>query len=447
VAAPKPCFSLPLASASPRLPRSIRGLFLPYLALLFLSLTWAFPAHARETAWVLPKGISRFRLVGVSTTGIRDTFNDVGKIQGISNTLNREVSVGDLTRAADAATRAQLETLVGTLNRLRPGLGDDLAGSSIFSNVSIHQQIYLGAYEYGLTPKLSLGLRVPVVRRKIQNDFSADGRNNALAARRTLGDLSDALNRGLEGVGALDLNTAYFENALFASKGYDLPGGLTRTQLGDIELGGKYELHRGEHFYTSALVGFGLPTGTAYNVRNPFDRGNSREAWCYALQLLQEAYPFRGLTLGANARLGYSLRDTRERAVPRDAGDALPSVRPEDGQLESVARQRGLQLDSEVSAGYRFAQERFGLWAAYQYSSKTRDRFFGNGSLYYEGLSTGTNYSLHAGELGAEFSTINSYRKGNFPLPLEVTLLVNSPFAGVNSPMAPYARLDLMVYF
>lgn len=418
-----------------------------FLALLLFTFIGSAPAHARETAWVLPKGISRFRLVGVSTTGIRDTFNDVGKIQGVSNTLNREVSVGDLAQAADPATRTQLQTLVGTLNRLRPGLGDELAGSSIFSDVSIQQQIYLGAFEYGLTPKVSLGIRVPVVRRRIQNDFAAEGRNNALAVRRALGDLSEAANAGLETVGALDLNTAYFENALFAAKGYDLPRSLTRTQLGDIELGGKYELHRGEDFYTSALVGFGLPTGAAYNLRSPFDRGNSREAWCYALQVLQEAYPLRGLTLGANARLGYSLRDSRERAVPRDANDALPSVRAEDGQVENVARQRGLQLDSEVSAGYRFAQEKFGLWAAYQYSAKTRDRFYGTGNLYYEGLAAGSNYRLHAGEVGAEFSTINSFRRGNFPVPLEVSLLVNAPFAGVNSPMAPYARLDLMVYF
>jgi hypothetical protein len=404
-------------------------------------------AHARETAWVLPKGISRFRLVGVSTEGIRDSFNQVGKVEGLGHSLNREVSLSDLTRAASPATRAQIETMVGTLNRLQTGLGDDLVGSSIFSDVSIQQQIYLGAYEYGLTNKLSLGVRVPIVRRKIQNNFAAAGHNNALAARRSLGDLSDPLNRGLEEMGALDLDTNYFENQLFAAKGYDLPGSLTRTQLGDIEVGGKYELHRSEAFYTSALLGFGLPTGAAYNVRNPFDRGNSREAWCYALQVLQEAYPARGLTLGANARLGYSLRDSRERAVPRNAEDALPSVRAEDGQLENVARQRGLQLDSEASAGYRFAQEKFGLWAAYQYSAKSRDRFFGAGSLFYEGLSAGTNYSLHAGEVGAEYSTISQFRKGQFPVPLEVTLLFNRPFSGVNSPLAPYARLDLMVYF
>ncbi|RZA03000.1 MAG: hypothetical protein EOP11_16345, partial [Proteobacteria bacterium] len=411
------------------------------LALFLLLIALAPLAQARETAWVLPKGISRLRLVGVSTTGVRDTFNDVGKIQGVSNTLNRDVSIQDLAQAADPATRAQLQTLVGTLNRLQPGLGDNLAGSSIFSDVAIQQQIYLGAFEYGLTSKVSLGIRVPVVRRNIDNQFSATGRNNAAAASRALGDLSDDARAGLGGVGALDLNTGYFENALFASKGYDLPRSFSRTQLGDIELGGKYEIHKGESTYTSALVGLGLPTGAAYNIRSPFDRGNSREAWSYAAQLLQEVYPVKGLTLGANARLGYSLRDSRERAVPRSAEDSLPSVRAEDGQVENVARQRGLQLDSEVSAGYRFAKEKWGLWAAYQYASKGTDRFFGQGSLYYEGLSPNTSYQLHTAELGAEFSTISAFRAGSFPLPLEVTLLVNTPFAGVNSPMAPYARV------
>lgn len=415
------------------------------LGFLLILCAFGSAAHARETARVLPKGIFRARVVGVSTTGVRDTFNDSGKLQGVGHSLNRNVTIYDLARGADPVTRQNLETLVGTLNRLQTGLGDELARSELFSDVTVRQQIYLGALEYGLTPRLSLGARIPVVRRRIENRFQAQGVNNALAARTSLGNLPPAeVIGGLGALGQKALDTAFFEESLFTSKGYDLPRNFEKTQLGDIEVGGKYELHKSEYFYTSTLVGVSAPTGAPKNIRNPFDTGNSREAWSYAAHLLQEWYPFTRITIGANARLGYSLRDTRDRAVPRGEDDSLPNVLT---QVERVKRQRGAQLDSEVSAYYRFPGENVGLWGAYQYAQKGRDRFYGNGGLYYQGLARNTNYRIHAAELGAEVSTIPNYRRGTFPVPMEVSLLVNRPLRGVNSPMAPYARLDLMVYF
>jgi hypothetical protein len=405
------------------------------------------PALARETARVLPAGIFRARVVGVVTSEVSDTFNEQGKLQSLSHGLNRTVTLSDLAANADAATRVRLHTLISSLNALESGLGNQLAASELSSSLSVQQQISLLALERGVTDRLSLGIRVPVVRRSARNRFHVDTVNNAAAVSSLLGSLSPEITGGLFSVSNQSLDTGFFENALFTAKGYDPPRDFERTQLGDVEFGGKYNFFRSERFYSSVLLGMGAPTGAKADLRNPFDKGNSREAWCYAVQLLQEAYPAKGLTLGAAGKIGHSLKDTRTRAVPRDANDSLPSLLPEHGQVQSVSRQRGYQLDTEVSALYRFDGNKFGLWSAYQFSQKGKDSFSGPGNLHYAGLERNSDWQVQAGEVGAEFSTIPAYRKGTFGLPLEVSLLYNRVLQGRNTPMASYTRMDLMVYF
>lgn len=404
-------------------------------------------AWSRESPRVLPQGIYRARLVGAATSNVKDTINEDGKLQSLSYSLNRTVTISDLAANASPETRVQLNTLISSLNTLQPGLGDQLAGSQLQSKFEMQQQLSLVAMEYGLTPRLSLGIRAPVVRRIAKNNFRANAVNNAAAINNSLGNISASATAGLSGVSSQQLDTAFFENALFTSKGYQSPRDFEKTQLGDVEFGGKYNVFKNDYLYSSFLIGFAAPTGAPASMENPFDKGISREAWSYAIQGLQEVYPVKDISIGAAAKLSYSLRDSRQRAVPRNANDTLPSLLPKDGQVENVARQRGLQLETEISAGYKFFGDVLGIWSAYQYSSKSKDKFFGTGNLYYEGLAKNTDWKMHAMEFGGEFSTIPAFRRKKFPVPMDISLLYNQTLRGKNTPMVSYTRLDLMVYF
>lgn len=405
-------------------------------------------AFAKETARVLPATIFRARIVGVTVPEVRDTFNEEGRVQGLSHTLNRTVTMGDIINGADADTRDKLQTLSFALNSLQPGLGNDLAAANLYSDLRVEQRVVLGALEYGVTNKFSLGIRAPVITRRVKNNLRVEAVNNAAAIGRSLGNgLSPSLTDGLDAFSQKQFDTAFFRESLFAAKGYQAPADFERTELGDVEFGGKYNFFQGDGVYSTVLVGASVPTGAAADLRNPFDKGNSKETFCMAVQLFQEAEVVRSLTVGAAAKLGYSLRDTRARAVPKDADDSLPSLLAQDGQVQDVSRQRGMQLETELSAAFRFPGDAFGLWSAYQYSSKDRDSFRGPGNLYYEGLAKDSDWRLHAAEVGAEYSTINAFRKGKFPVPMEISLLYNRPLRGTNTALASYARMDLMVYF
>ncbi len=419
--------------------------FLTFIALLASPL--GEQALARESARVLPAGIYRARLVGVVTSDVSETFNEKGQSQSLAYSLNRSLTVNDLSANADPVTGQKLQTLITSLNTLDPGLGTKLANSAVnlYSDLSVQQQISLFALEKGFTDRLSLGIRAPIIRRSVRNRFSVDPNQTAAAISGVVGEISADVQAGLGNLAALD--TASFENSLFTAKGYQSPRDFEKTQLGDVEFGGKYNFYRTDELYSSVLLGVGAPTGAKAELANPFDKGNSKEAWCYAVQLLQEVYPTKGLTFGGAAKMGYSLKDKRDRAVPKNESDSLPSLLPQDGKVQNVTRQRGRQFESELSAHYKFGGDKFGVWSAYQYSSKATDRYTGPGNLYYLGLEKNSDWSLQAGEVGLEFSTIPLFRKGSFKVPLEVSLLYNHALEGKNTPRASYTRMDLMVYF
>lgn len=404
-------------------------------------------AVAKETAKVLPQGIRRARVVGVVTSTVNETYNENGDVQGLSHSLNRSVTISDLAANADPETQSKLNTLINSLNNIDPGLGSQLANSNLYSDFSTDVRMYIGAFEYGVTNRLSLGVRLPVVKRSVRNRFNVDTINNSSNISAALGSLSEAATAGLFSLSQRQMDTAFFENALFTSKGYEAPRDFEKTQIGDLELGGKYNFYNDSIFVSSILLGARAPTGAPASLRNPFDKGTSKESWAIGAQILQEVQLTRKLTLGGAAKYSYSFQDTRERAVPKNEADSLPSLLEKDGQVQNVTRKTGDQIDTELSATYKFAGDKFGLWGAYQYTRKGKDKFSGPGNLYYAGMAKNTDWSLHAGEIGAEFSTIPAFRKGSFAVPLEISLLYNTPIKGRNTPLSSYARMDVMLYF
>lgn len=413
----------------------IGSIFVLALA-LFASL-----ASAKETAVVLPQSIKRVRLVGVVTDQIKDSFNEKGELRGVTSSLNRSVTVSDFT-----AMNAQLNQLVSVLNSMEGGLGNQLLSSNLFSDMSTRMQVLLPAIEYGLTPEWSIGARMPVVKRSARNRFSVNSVNNAASILNYIGSINPALTAALLSVDGTSFDGAFFQKTLFTSKGYKAPADYEKTQIGDLEMGAKYNFHKDDTFMSTVLFGTRLPTGAQPAVDDLFDPGTSKGAVGVCIQGFQDVKIFNSLSLLASAKGIYNFPDTRERAVPRNAADALPSVLPQDGQVQQVRRVRGMELESELALTQKLS-EAVELWGAYQFNAKAEDKFSGPGDLHYAGLSNNTATRLAAGEVGVQYSGIPAFRRGKLPVPFEVSLLYNRPLEGKNTMFNTFARMDLMVYF
>lgn len=414
-----------------------------YKLLLVSLVFYASASQAAESASVLPKGYFRARLVSVYTNGISNTFNNDGNVQGLSNSLNRSLSVNDL-----AAMNPDLKTLSTALNELKPGLGDELLSSQLYSNVNMQIEQYMPALEYGYSKRLTLGIRVPVVRRNVDATFEAISINNASVISQKVGSgISADVKAGLDQLSATQFDTAFYSSALFESKGYKAPGSFDKTELGDIEIGGKYKVIEEPQRSVSTQIGVRLPTGSTPAIDDLFDKGTGSGAWGVGALYFHNYRPTKSLDFGAMAKVIYNLPDTRQRAVPLNEFDSIPSVLPEDGQVHDVTRYQPLEFSSEVSTTYKLNEGEYEFWGAYQFKASGKDTFTGSGNLYYAGLSEGTDYMAHGAEVGAVYSTINAFRKKEFAIPMKLQALVNTTFAGKNTPLASFVRFDTIFFF
>ncbi len=398
---------------------------------------------AIETARVLPKGIFRARLATVRTGSITDTYNSSGQLTPIAGGLNQSVTVDTL-----AASEPALGQLRDALNNLSPGLGQELMAANIYSDFDAQVAQFVPALEYGLTSKLSLGIRIPVVQRDIRTSMRVDGVNNSAAIAATMGTLSPALTAGLQQASATTLNTRFFESALFTSKGYQSPNGrIQGTELGDVEVGAAYNFFKSEKVMATTQLGFRLPTGTMGELDNFFDSGVGEGSLSFGAYFFEEYNPTDRIMLSAAQKFEYHFSDTRRRAVPLNPGDSIPSILDADGQVQDVTRTRGLQFMGELGATTYMYDRSVQFWAATQYETEGSASYSGPGDLYYEGLGADSFYQYWGGEIGFKYSTLRAFVNKKASIPYEFSLQYNRKLSGQNVSMSSYGRADLVVYF
>lgn len=384
-------------------------------------------------------------MVGVFTADIGEKFNSSGMLEPFAASLNRSVTIQDYV-----AKEPRLGQLVDALNSLESGLGNRLLNTNLYSDFSLQARQFLFAYEFGLTSRLALGIRAPIVRRTVTASFRAESVNNAAYMAEQIGKLSPELSAGIYDVGAKNFDTAFFQAALFGSKGYEAPASFEKTELGDTEFGAKYKFidgGLGGALGASVQAGVRIPTGSAPSLTQVFDTGSGAGAWGVGVQLFQEYKANPYLTLAAMQKVSRHFPDTRRRAVPRNAEDSLPSLLPEDDQVQDVRRSQALAFDGELASTIGVPGSGVTAWSALQISAQGAAKFSGPGELHYAGLSRGTDMRKTALELGVGYSTIPLFLKKRFRVPLDVDALYNVTLNGKNVALASYGRVDLKFYF
>ena len=399
-------------------------------------------ARAVETALMLPRGISRLRMVGAQTAAIRDQIDMVGTARPIAGALNRNLSLQDY-----AALDPRVGQLEKAIRSLDPKLADELVSTNISTQFELQGRTALVAYEYGVRDWLNVGVRAPLVMRQGRARFGASTQNNAQAVRARVGALSRDLSDGLDAFAAQALDTAYFQNKLFTEKGYDVPTDFSKTELGDVEFGFKTRFHKNAYSTSSLLVGMRAPTGSLPSRTNLFDRGSGGGAWAAGVQAFNEVYPFSWLTLGSAVRLGHHFPFRMGMAVPKDEADALPSVRPEDGQWRTVTRRLGFEVTGELSATASLYGGRLLAWGAHQFVQRGAESVRGEDGLRYALLERNTYLDQRTFEIGTGYSSIPDFRAGRASVPFEIQALYNWLVAGRNTPVISFLRVDLMAYF
>ena len=420
-----------------------------YVFLILALVIFSIEAMAAETASILPKKISRFRIVGIQTSPISDKLNSGGKLEPMSSGLNRSVTAKDM-----AAGNPQLQQLLAGVQKaekLYPNsnYSSNLVTANMYSNFELKATQVMPCYEYGVSENLNLGIRIPIVNRSAQASFRASATNNASVAAKNLKNTPQAqpLIDGLNQLATVPFDTGYFTNELFLKKGYEAPRDFNKTAVGDIEIGTKYRFRKTDRMTSSLQTGLRIPTGKRPSRTNIFDTGTGNGTWAAGAYLFNDFYPTSRWTLGTAFKTIYNLPDRFQTAVPRDASDALPSNLPQDGQVKTVSRTSGMEYNGEISSTVKLFKNAVTPWIAYQWFQHGVDKYSGPGNLYYSGLEDGTDFTRHALEFGAGYSTVPAFAAKKAKIPYTIEALYNRTFAGRNTSYVSYVRVDLISYF
>ena len=421
-------------------------------SILSYVLLQSFSVQAQESTAVMPKGIIRMRAVTVFGNPITHVYDSDSTRQELMAALNRSVPAA-VTVDSVKSKKPELKSLYDKLNAVEPGLGDKLFQTDITANAKINFQKYLATAEYGLTPKWTLGVIVPVAK------FQVDAAVKVITVTQTdaiikskiqpMGPVMKPLADGLKtfDASAPRAITNGIIAAAFTDKGYQVPTSLNVTGIGDIEVGAKYRYIKTDSFSSAVTFGFRLPT--AGHLADPsliLDRSTGDKQLDFEAKSTHQYELTSSTTLGGFLRWTYQMPDTKTRPIPAFGQSGLTDLKNPDN-WDLVKRDLGDSIDTEVSIAQSFFNKQLSIYTAYQYLLKSQDMYYGSKNLNFAALEKNTAGYSHKYELGIGYSTLPLFIKKSFPVPLTVNALYNGTLYGKNVTDLAYTRVELQIFF
>jgi hypothetical protein len=406
-------------------------------------LNHAFAQSYMEDAEVLPKGAWRFQMDDRAYFPTQTRYGRDGRTESAAADFNANLNSQAFTNLA----------LVESAFHLSPGTAS-LGQSKV--TFTYHFNIVDFGLDYGLTDKLTIGVRVPYwfvknkVGAKLDPSTATVGKNTFL---NTLAPLN--LNLPIPGFRpTVPLTTNDVQNLIgpglsIRNNGViNIPGfGFKRLQtwtgdgLSDIEAGFRYQYLNNKVFRLAVTPGIRFPTGKVDDPNNLADYAFGRGAYALLARMDNGFIFIKNLLLSFHAKYDYVLPDIHNLRVPSDANHPLTP------NLDRVHRQYGGLLELESNVRYTFLE----IWNVdfiYILGTKAKDHASGSKGFNYSSLEDESNYQEQVYRVGVGLSTIPLYQKGTFPVPLTFTLQYRDRFAGNNKLLATkYLRGALNVYF
>jgi hypothetical protein len=412
-----------------------------YRSFVVLSVFFALStsAWAQKSASLLPRGIWRVRTVNVFTDPITQSLNSEGEAQSLVSALERRLTAKEL-----AASNQNLAALYNGLNAFEYGLGDSLFAVDLMPQAEIQAKQMVFAAEYGITSKLSLGIIVPVSSVKNKASFKIQTYNEAMAVAQHVRGVAP-LENGVHTFNASAPNAQTFEDAIFTSNGYYVPRDFEYTGLGDVEVGGKYQVYKNHGLSSALTAGVRLDTGThKKDFRNILDQGTGDGQYDVAFELANEYQILPFLSLGLGSRYTIQLPNNETRPLLKSGQSGLPNLN-DPSTFQKVRRNMGDYVETELGSVLKFWT--WELNGAYMHYYKFSDSFSGPEAYQVAELESNTDKVSHRYEVGLKFTTLPLFAKKKFFMPLEAKIAYTDILAGRNVARSSYTRLDFIVYF
>ena len=322
---------------------------------------------------------------------------------------------------------------------------------------------------YGLTDKISVGIKVPFIRYKNKVKAELDtteanlGKNN-LFLQGVLPEEYDSLpllplgTPGLPEGTVTPLTSDDVQSLLgeglaingipaIPGYGYDRFETWEEQGLGDIEAGLKYRYHQSDRWQLAVLGGIILPTGEGYDPDSLQAQQLGGDTYSLAFHSYNDYTAIRNLTLNGSLLYTLTLPHDDDRRIVRDPHEPLTDL------VESVDIDPGDLIEIETSATYQFDENSalYGtaLQLLYNYTKGFKDDISGPGpDSTYAGLERESDGELQFITASIAYSTIPLFLKKEFSVPMDFSLSYRDKFAGTNGTFKTrYVQASMTVYF
>jgi len=407
--------------------------------LLGVSLAYA------DSAEVLPQG--RYQLGGTVYF-----YDDIKKRYGSDG--DKEDLAVDYNGALDSSVFPALAALDPLVPGGTASIGDSVVDFQ-FEYTTAEAQFF-----YGVTDKLSIGIKVPWFDAKNKVDATVNtatantGKNTLYQSGLQppqldnspvipLGvpgaqvmsdqDVQDILGKGLDvnGDGTIDVPGLKYER--FES--YD------DTGIGDIELKGKYKYYDKGDWRLAAEGGVRLRTGRQDDPDNLTDLAFGTGQNAILAKLYNDYRGIDNLLLSGTLEYAYYLETDKNLRIPRNVNEPITDNK------ENVDRDLGDIIQAELSGVYQFTPE----WSAglkYEFWQKLKTSVNGDKNFNYQSLEDETDQRSHSYIVSLSYSTIQRYFDKKTKIPLIAGISYRDRFAGKNNVnVSQYIAAHISLFF
>ena len=417
---------------------------------LFPLITWC-QCYA-DNAEVLPKGRSAVYIEGKLYFPVDERFGPDGDEEKIAEDFNTTLN---------SSVFPDLSLLEAAFAPFGVTPGSANIGKSVVSYEYDFNIIEFN-YSYGITDRLSAGIKIPYWDVKNNVNASLDTTNATFGKNPLFGvaapplgaaplapltlplpppltvqklttqDVQNLIGKGLDvnGDGSIDIQ----------GYGFDPIKSWSRSGISDIEAGLRYQYYKSNNWRLAVTGAMRFPTGREDDPDSLVDYPFGTGAWAALFRVHQDYVGTKNLLLSATLKYDLYLPDHKVMRIPDDVNRPLTSNK------EEVDRDIGDFFELEVSGTYEFYQG-FSFFLLYKFGHKWRDDISGSMGYAYNVAEAETNAKEHVYIVGFQYSTLPLYLEKKFPIPLTAFIGYRDRFAGENLLKSDYLNIGLTVYF
>jgi hypothetical protein len=406
---------------------------LPAIATVIGALTATAPAHALDSASVLPPGINSPAMRMGFVTGIGQRYLSDGSLMSLDDYNSIEFDASSLMRI-----EPRLKDLVSILNQFgRHELGSALHLGAL--RIATHPEVrYLAPlHAYGVTSSWTVAFGVPIVNYTNRLSLAQSGSNVSAIRTQVAGisrDLDDAFDR-------LNVSLVASANQELATKGYKPLVTRDETHVGDLQLASLYQFHASKKVSALWKSFLNLPTGPGDDPDDLADLGIFGQTALDQVVIVSTQV-HRRVKLSGKGSYRLNIPDTVIKRVPRSADDSLP----DSSTKEMVRRKTGDSTSVGVS-GSLSLHKTLNLGLGYDITHKSPDVYTGDRGSNYQLLSRETESSSHRLRAGINYDTVIAYLDKEERIPAIVSYEVSDTIRGRNVERQTIHELWLTLFF